>query len=152
MYVQCKIQDTTVVRFFCNPRCNTDSYVVKASKGRYRSRTPFYLAVQGLLKTVLWVAKHFEVALKVAKTLVPLQPGPRFATDPFDSDPPTRESTAKTFTIPSSTMAVARRLRTPSKGPIPAVDATKTIDRCLCRLFFCFRKPAGRRRRFSRRT
>ena len=143
---------TVMLRVFCNPRCNTDSYVVKASE----SQVPFPHSVLCCgtrpFETVFWVAKHLEVAQKVAKNLVPLQPGPRFATDPFDSDPPTRDSTAKLPTVPSPTMAVARRPGARSTGPISLVDATGTIDRCLCRLRFCFRKLAGSSRRFPRPT
>ena len=143
---------TVMLRVFCNPRCNTDSYVVKASE----SQVPFPHSVLCCgtrpFETVFRVAKHLEVAQKVAKNLVPLQPGPRFATDPFDSDPPTRDSTAKLIIIPSSTMAVARRPSARSNEPISLIDAAGTIDRCRCRLSFCSRKLAGPIRRFPRPT
>ena len=140
------------LRVFCNPRCNTDSYLVKASESQMPFSHPVLCCGTRPFETVFWVAKRLEVAQKVAKNLVPLQPGPRFATDPFDSDPPTRDSTAKLTTVPSSTMAVARRPGARSTGPISLVDATGTIDRCLCRLRFCFRKLAGSSRRFPRPT
>ena len=80
------------LRVFCNPRCNTDSYVVKASESQIPFSHPVLCCGTRPFETVFWVAKRLEVAQKVAKNLVPLQPGPRFATDPFDSDPPTRDS------------------------------------------------------------
>ena len=144
---------TFTLCIFCNPSCSTDSSVVKASESQIPFSHPVLCCGTRPFETVFWVAKRLEVAQKVAKNLVPLQPGPRFATDPFDSDPPTRDSTAKLTTVPSSTMAVARRPGARSTGPILLVDATGTIDRCLCRLRFCFRKRlAGSSRRFPRPT
>ena len=48
-------------------------------------------------------------------------------------------------------MAVARRLGARSTRPISTVEATGTIGSCLCRLFFCSHKLAGRSRHGSAR-
>ena len=73
---------------FCNPSCSTDSYstayVETPTRQSHHSQNECGV---GLSDTVSWVVKWPSVAKKVAKKLVPLQPGPRFATDPIDSKP-----------------------------------------------------------------